>query len=197
MLALAPPCCMARHSMQAALRWRSDSWIPVSRLRDWVELEGVHAEAVGRERERPRFVQLFYDDDFMAFSDGVMSEVEANVRFDRMPVRCCQISLAKQPITERSSRSVVGYTDVERTEFEDHDWPEWGYRLATQARGKGYATEASAALLGVASREFEEEWYAGADGFIRGRSGRLMAWLLPEWTLQERFAGFASRSRPG
>ena len=33
-------------------------------------------------------------------------------------------------------------------------WLEWGYRLAVEARGKGYATEASAALLAFAKRHY-------------------------------------------
>jgi RimJ/RimL family protein N-acetyltransferase len=109
------------------------------------------------EADRPRFVELFCDDDFMVFSGGVMSVVDANVRFDRMLARCSEISFAKQPIVERSSGIVVGYTGVDRIEFEGRSWLEWGYRLAAQARGKGYATEASSALLGMASTEYAGE----------------------------------------
>jgi len=109
------------------------------------------------ESDRPRLVQLFCDDDFMVFSGGVMSEVKANARFDQMLARCAEISFAKQPIVERSSGVVVGYTGVDWIEFEDGRWLEWGYRLATQARGNGYATEASTALLDVASREYAGE----------------------------------------
>jgi RimJ/RimL family protein N-acetyltransferase len=109
------------------------------------------------EGDRPRFVELFGDEDFMAFSNGVLSALEADARFDRMLARSSEISFAKQPIVERSSRMVIGYTGVDRTEFENQSWLEWGYRLATEARDKGYATEASAALLGVASREYTGE----------------------------------------
>ena len=106
------------------------------------------------EADRLRLVQLFTDEAFMVFSDGVMSEAEANARFDRMVARCAEVPFAKQPIVERASGLVVGYTGVEWIDFEGHRWLEWGYRLAAAARGKGYATEASAALLARAAEGF-------------------------------------------
>jgi RimJ/RimL family protein N-acetyltransferase len=109
------------------------------------------------EADRQRFVELFRDDDFMAFSDGVMSETEANLRFDGMLVRCRELSFAKQPIVERSSHEIVGYTGVEWIEFEEGRWLEWGYRLTAEARGKGYATEASSALLAVGAKDYTGE----------------------------------------
>lgn len=74
-----------------------------------------------------------------------------------MLARCAELSFAKQPVVERSSSSVVGYTGVDWIEFEEGRWLEWGYRLAAEARGQGYATEASAALL-----DFAAERYSGA-----------------------------------
>src|SRR5829696_7861597 len=91
------------------------------------------------EADRPRFVELFRDDDFMAFSGGRMSESEAGLRFDRRLGRC----------RELSSGMVIGYTGVDWIELEGRRWLEWGYRLVAGARGRGYATEASAALLAV------------------------------------------------
>jgi RimJ/RimL family protein N-acetyltransferase len=105
------------------------------------------------EADRSRFVELFRDDDFMAFSGARLSGPEADRRFDRMRERCAELSFAKQPIVERSSGLVVGYTGVDRIELEGRLWLEWGYRLVAAARGRGYATEASAALLAVAARE--------------------------------------------
>ncbi|MGH9246750.1 MAG: GNAT family N-acetyltransferase [Acidimicrobiales bacterium] len=109
------------------------------------------------EADRARLVELFCDEAFMVYSEGVTSEVEANVRFDRMLARCAEVSFAKQPIIERSSRVVIGYTGVDWIEFEDGRWLEWGYRLAPGARGKGYATEASAALLVAAAEVYTGE----------------------------------------
>jgi RimJ/RimL family protein N-acetyltransferase len=107
--------------------------------------------------DRARFVELFCDERFMVFSNAAMSQAQANRRFDRMLTRCAEISFAKQPVVERSSQNVVGYTGVDWIEFEGRRWLEWGYRLTTDARDKGYATEASLALLDYAVRHYTGE----------------------------------------
>jgi RimJ/RimL family protein N-acetyltransferase len=112
------------------------------------------------EADRPRFVELFCDEDFMAFSDGVLSLSEAEERFDRMIARCAEVSFAKQAIVELSSGIVVGYTGVDWIELDGHRWPEWGYRLVPAARGKGYATEATKALLTIAAAEYSGDLLA-------------------------------------
>jgi RimJ/RimL family protein N-acetyltransferase len=124
-------------------------------------VEPAHRLVTGRlevrhptEADRPRFVELFRDDDFMAFSGAALSEHEADLRFDRMLARCAEVPFAKQPVVERSSGVVIGYTGVDRIRFEGRLWLEWGYRLVAGARGRGYATEASAALLAVAAEGY-------------------------------------------
>jgi RimJ/RimL family protein N-acetyltransferase len=109
------------------------------------------------ERDRPRFVELFCDDAFMVFSGGPLAADQAHARVDRMLARCAELSFAKQPIVERSSGVVIGYTGVDWIDIDGSRWLEWGYRLVRAARGKGYATEASLALLGVASRDYAGE----------------------------------------
>jgi RimJ/RimL family protein N-acetyltransferase len=91
------------------------------------------------EPDRARFVELFCDHAFMAFSGGPLSRDQAHARFDRMHARCAELSFAKQPIIERSSGAVIGYTGVDWIEFDGDRWLEWGYRLVPAARGKGYA----------------------------------------------------------
>lgn len=93
----------------------------------------------------------------MAYSDGVLSELDANARFDRMLQNSTEIPFAKQPIIERSSHRIIGYTGVDWAELEDGRWLEWGYRLTAGSRGNGYATEASAALLATAFPVFTGE----------------------------------------
>ena len=105
------------------------------------------------ELDRPRFVELFCDDAFMAFSVGPLAADQALARFDGMLARCLEFSFAKQPIFERRSGVVIGYTGVDWVEFDAGCWLEWGYRFVPAARGKGYATEASLALLEVASND--------------------------------------------
>lgn len=115
------------------------------------------------EDDRERFVELFCDEEFMIFSGGVMNEADANGRFDGMLERAAEVPFAKQPVIERSSRLILGYTGANRFEFEGEQRWEWGYRLIPEVRGKGYATEAGRALVEVARRSFEGEILAMID----------------------------------
>lgn len=100
-----------------------------------------------READRHRFVELFCDADFMEFYPSVLTKQQAEDRFDHMVAVCQTVPFGKQPVVERSSGTVVGYTGVDYIDFEGETWLEWGYRLVPECRGIGYATEASRALL--------------------------------------------------
>ncbi|NGN63340.1 GNAT family N-acetyltransferase [Streptomyces sp. A7024] len=116
-----------------------------------------------RESDRERFVGFFRDPDFMVFHPGAMTEVRAQARFDHMITLCATIPFAKQPVIERSSGLVVGYTGVDRIVFEGRTWLEWGYRLVPECRGLGYATEAARALLATAHRTYTGDLLAIID----------------------------------
>lgn len=104
------------------------------------------------ERDRARFVELFTDEAFTVYSDGVHDIASANARFDRMLRMVGTVAYAKQPVIERSSGTIVGYTGVDSVVIDGVDRLEWGWRLMPEARGRGYATEAATALLAVADR---------------------------------------------
>jgi RimJ/RimL family protein N-acetyltransferase len=113
-----------------------------------------------READRDRLVELFCDEDFMVFSPGVLTEEEANGKFDHMIAVCESVPFGKQPVVELSSGLVVGYTGVDYIDFEGKTWLEWGYRLVPECRGLGYATEASQALLATAHQTYAGELLA-------------------------------------
>jgi RimJ/RimL family protein N-acetyltransferase len=115
------------------------------------------------ESDRERFVQLFQDEAFMAFSAGVLESDSAHRRFDEMLERAAELPFAKQPVIERRTGSVLGYVGVNTFEFEGQRRLEYGYRLVPEARGKGYATEAGRVLLTVAARTFSGEILAMID----------------------------------
>jgi RimJ/RimL family protein N-acetyltransferase len=115
------------------------------------------------EGDRERFVQLFCDRAFMVFSGGVLDDEAANLRFDQMLERAAEISFAKQPVIERSSGTVIGYSGVDRFEFEGESRLEYGYRLVPEARGRGYATEAGLAVLAAAADTYQGEVLAFID----------------------------------
>jgi RimJ/RimL family protein N-acetyltransferase len=116
-----------------------------------------------RELDRVRFVELFCNDDFMIFSGQARTEEAAHGRFDHMLAMCEVVPFAKQPIVERASGLVVGYTGVDYFTFEGEERLEWGYRLVPESRGLGYATEASQALLARARETFSGELFAMID----------------------------------
>jgi RimJ/RimL family protein N-acetyltransferase len=115
------------------------------------------------EADRERFVQLFGDERFMVFSAGVLDPDRAHRRFDEMLERAAELPFAKQPVIERRTGSIIGYSGVDSFEFEGQRRLEYGYRLVPDARGKGYATEAGRAILTVAAETFSGEILAMID----------------------------------
>ena len=115
------------------------------------------------EADRIRFTELFRNDAFMIFSSQALTEEAANRRFDHMLAMCRIIPFSKQPIVERASGIVVGYTGVDYFTFEGQERLEWGYRLVPESRGLGYATEASQALVARARETFSGELLAIID----------------------------------
>ena len=115
------------------------------------------------EADRGRFVELFQDPRFMEFSDGVHDRASAGTRFDVMLDTAKRVPFAKQPIIERSSGEIVGYSGAAWCEFAGASRLEFGYRLVPSARGKGYATEAGIAVLTLAAESFCGELLAMID----------------------------------
>jgi len=116
-----------------------------------------------READRVRFIELFRNDAFMIFSSQALTEEGANCRFDHMLAMCEIIPFSKQPIVERATGIVVGYTGVDYFTFEGEERLEWGYRLVPESRGFGYATEAGQALLTRTRETFSGELLAITD----------------------------------
>jgi RimJ/RimL family protein N-acetyltransferase len=115
------------------------------------------------ERDRERFVELFCDEAFMVFSDGVLDRPAANRRYDEMLQRGQELPFAKQPIIERQTDTIVGYSGVNWFEFEGERRLEFGWRLVPEARGRGFATEAGRAVLSMAHGSFRGEILAMID----------------------------------
>lgn len=115
------------------------------------------------ELDRDRFVALFCDEEFMVFSAGVLTTSAAHDRFDAMLLRGQERAFAKQPVIERSTGTIVGYSGVDWFDFEGRRRLEFGYRLVPEARGVGYATEAGRAVLATAAETFRGKILAMID----------------------------------
>ena len=87
----------------------------------------------------------------------------ANARFDHMMNFPRRVPFGKQAIVEISTSSIVGYAGADEFEFRGQNRLEFGYRLVEEARGFGYATEASRALLELARSEWQGELLAFID----------------------------------
>jgi len=115
------------------------------------------------ESDRARFLQLFCDESFMVFSGGVLNPDAANRRFDEMLLRAEELPFAKQPVIERATGTIIGYSGVNWFEFEGQNRLEFGYRFIPDTRGRGFATEASQAVLARAPQTFRGELLAIID----------------------------------
>jgi len=115
------------------------------------------------EADRARFVDLFRNEAFMVFSGGALREAEAHARFERMLANAGELPFAKQPVIERSSGLIIGYAGVDWIDLDGQAWLEFGYRLVPEARGKGYATEASRAVLAKAPATVRDHMLAIID----------------------------------
>ncbi len=105
------------------------------------------------EDDRARFVELFTDEAFTVWSGGVHDVASANERFDGMLVLADAVPYAKQPVIKKDTGTIVGYSGVGTVVFEGLDRLEWGWRFVPAVRGKGYATEATKALLDLADSQ--------------------------------------------
>lgn len=101
------------------------------------------------ESDRDRFIELFTDEAFTVFS-GVHDVDSSNARFDRMLALANAVPYGKQPVIEKETGFIVGYTGVGTVAMDGINRLEWGWRFVPEARGRGYATEATLALLGTA-----------------------------------------------
>jgi RimJ/RimL family protein N-acetyltransferase len=116
-----------------------------------------------QEADRDRLVELFCNPEFMVFSGGVHDLESAHRRFDEMLRIAVDVPFAKQPVIELATNTLVGYSGVAWFDFEGDRRLEFGYRLVPAARGRGYATEASRALLALAATTFRGEILAMID----------------------------------
>lgn len=115
------------------------------------------------EDDRTRFIELFCDDEFMEFSAGILLPEAAHRRFDEMLLRAEELPFAKQPVIERATGRIIGYSGVNWFDFEGGRRLEFGYRLVGGARGRGYGTEAGRAVLTTAAAAFRGEILAMID----------------------------------
>jgi len=105
------------------------------------------------ESDKDAIVTLLKNADFMAYSPtGAMSQSQAESRFELLLKAFKNHGIGKLAVIEQSTGALIGYCGIESFEYQNAAAVELGYRLNLSARGKGYAFEASQAVL-----EFAED----------------------------------------
>jgi RimJ/RimL family protein N-acetyltransferase len=103
--------------------------------------------------DKETIIGLLSDMDFMVYSPtGVMTRSQAERRFSSLLRAFEDSGIGKLAVIERSSGELIGYCGIESFKYENAAEVELGYRLKLSARGKGYAFEASKAVLALATQ---------------------------------------------
>ncbi|CDT76067.1 GNAT family N-acetyltransferase [Vibrio coralliirubri] len=104
-------------------------------------------------QDRSEVIRLLGNADFMAFSaTGAMKHDQADMRFEELVSAFQNKGIGKLCVVERTTGELVGYCGIESFNYKGESVVELGYRLKVSARGKGYAFEASSAVLSFASQ---------------------------------------------
>jgi RimJ/RimL family protein N-acetyltransferase len=144
-----------------------------------------------QEGDRARLVSLFQDADFRAFTPGPLSEADAHRRVDRMIELGTRCPFTKQPILERASGVMAGYAGADWFDLDGERQVEFGWRLAPEFRGLGYATEATRTLLQRAALTFTGPVFAliADDNHASHNVARKLGFDHIGQTIVDRYAG--------
>lgn len=102
--------------------------------------------------DRDITIDLLQNDAFMAYSPtGAMNACLAQQRFEQLMSK--STAFGKLAIIERATGCLIGYCGLEEYIYQQQTLLELGYRLTPEARGHGYAIEASRAVLSIAKHQ--------------------------------------------
>ncbi|PAU40107.1 GNAT family N-acetyltransferase [Vibrio coralliilyticus] len=102
--------------------------------------------------DRDITIDLLQNDAFMAYSPtGAMNACLAQQRFEQLMSK--STAFGKLAIIERATGHLIGYCGLEEYTYQQQTMLELGYRLTPEARGNGYAIEASLAVLNIAKQQ--------------------------------------------
>lgn len=100
------------------------------------------------EYDRGDVIALLKEPTFMVYSPtGAMTQSQADSRFRQLLNAFKLHGIGKFAVIEKWSGELIGYCGIESFNFKNKQVVELGYRLKASARGNGYATEASEAVL--------------------------------------------------
>jgi RimJ/RimL family protein N-acetyltransferase len=102
-----------------------------------------------RASDRAPFAALNADPEVMRYFPSVLTRSESDQRVERIELSFEQDGFGLWAVEERSSQRFLGFTGLARPSFDAHFTPavEIGWRLAREAWGRGFATEAARAAV--------------------------------------------------
>jgi RimJ/RimL family protein N-acetyltransferase len=102
-----------------------------------------------RDADRTPFAELNADPDVARFLNGPRDRAESDALIDRISAHWAEHGFGLWALERREDGRFIGFTGLYRPAFEAHFTPavEVGWRLAREAWGLGYATEAGRAAL--------------------------------------------------
>jgi RimJ/RimL family protein N-acetyltransferase len=108
-----------------------------------------------RASDRAPFAAMNADPEVMRYIPSVLTRAESDERLERIVRALDQDGFGLWAVEERSSRRFLGFTGLARPAFDAHFTPavEMGWRLAREAWGRGFATEAARAAAAFAFDE--------------------------------------------
>ena len=107
------------------------------------------------ERDLDAAYEVNSDPEARRFTGGAISRVESDDGLRKQIHRVCQSGLGARAVVTRRTDRVIGYCGLQP--FADTEEVELFYGYATSTWGKGFATEAAAALIDLGFRCLQPE----------------------------------------
>jgi RimJ/RimL family protein N-acetyltransferase len=128
------------------------------------------------DADREPFAELNADADVMEFMPKALSREESDRFIDLTIQRWAERGYGQWALERRHDGAFLGFTGLSAPGFEAHFTPavEVGWRLAREAWGHGYATEAGAAALAYGFETLQLEEIVSFTTVANERSRRVM-----------------------